>query len=175
MADYPTRLVRKGRLLDGTEVTVRPIRPEDVPLEQDFVRHLSDDARYNRFMAELRELSPGKLKHLTEIDYERQMAFVATVARQGKEVEIGVARYASDAIGDNCEFAVVVDDACRGTGLAELLMRALMEAARSHGFKTMEGLVLANNHRMLNFARRLGFEVKREANMGDTVIVARKL
>ncbi|MCK7491256.1 MAG: hypothetical protein MZW92_05710 [Comamonadaceae bacterium] len=99
MADYPSHLARKRYLFDGTEVMIRPIRAEDAPLEQEFVRHLSDDSRYNRFMSELRELSPTKLKYFTQIDYDRHMAFVATVAHDGGELEIGVARYASGAAG----------------------------------------------------------------------------
>jgi len=167
--------VRKRVLFDGTPVTVRPIRPQDAAREQDFVRHLSPDSRYCRFMSQLRELSPGKLKYFTEIDYRRHMAFVATVLRDGKEVEVGVARYAGGAQGDACEFAIAVEDAMQGTGLAGLLMLSLMDAARAQGFKTMEGCVLANNHRMLKFARQLGFSVHRDADDRDTLHVVRAL
>ena len=93
MADYPQHLVHPHRLFDGTEVLVRPIRPEDAAIEQDFVRELSEESRYNRFMGQLRELAPRKLKYLTEIDYDQHMALIATVERDGREVEIGVARY----------------------------------------------------------------------------------
>ena len=79
MADYPVELVRTRTLFDGRQVTVRPIRAEDAVMEQDFVRHLSPDARYSRFMGSLRELPPGKLKYLTEIDYEKHLALVAVV------------------------------------------------------------------------------------------------
>jgi acetyltransferase len=65
MSDYPQQLVRPHRLFDGTEVVIRPIRPEDAAIEQDFVRGLSDDSRYNRFMGQLRELAPRKLQYLT--------------------------------------------------------------------------------------------------------------
>ena len=175
MADYPSHLARKRYLFDGTEVMIRPIRAEDAPLEQEFVRHLSDDSRYNRFMSELRELSPTKLKYFTQIDYDRHMALVATVAHEGGELEIGVARYASGATGDTCEFAVAVDDAWQGSGVAGLLMLALMNAARERGFHTMEGYVLVQNHKMLKFARQLGFAVHRDPESGDTLRVVRLL
>jgi acetyltransferase len=154
---------------------IRPIRADDAPLEQEFVRHLSNDSRYNRFMSELRELSPAKLKYFTQIDYDRHMAFVATVARDGAEQEIGVARYASGAVGDSCEFAVAIDDAWQGSGVAGLLMLALMDAARERGFRTMEGYVLVQNHKMLKFARQLGFEAHRDPDAGDTLRVVRPL
>lgn len=175
MADYPDHLVRRRVLFDGTPVTIRPIRADDAGIEQDFVRHLSDDSRYNRFMAELRELSPTKLRYFTQIDYDRHMAFVATAQRNGSEAEIGVARYASGAAGDRCEFAVVVDDAWQGSGVAGLLMASLMDAARERGFRVMEGYVLAHNHKMLKFARQLGFAVHRDPDGGDTLHVVREL
>ena len=175
MSEYPLNLVRKRYLFDGTEVTVRPIRPEDAPLEQDFVRRLSEDSRYFRFMKYLLELPENKLKYFTQVDYDRHMAFVATVMREDKEVEIGVARYAETHNPDVCEFAIAVDDAWQGTGLAGMLMIPLLDAAREHGFKTMEGLVLRANHKMLKFARQLGFEVQHQPDDLQTVRIVRPL
>ncbi len=175
MSAYPQHLVRPHRLFDGTEVLIRPIRPEDAAIEQEFVRGLSDDSRYNRFMAQLRELTPRKLQYRTEIDYEQHLALIATVQREGREVEIGVARYIVMPGSNSCEFAITVADAWQGTGVAGLLMLDLMAAARDRGLKTMVGFVLATNHRMLKFCRQLGFECHREEGEGDTVHVIRNL
>jgi acetyltransferase len=175
MADYPEHLVRRHFLFDGTPVIIRPIRADDKSLEQAFVRRLSEDSRYYRFMSEVRELSPRKLKYFTEIDYDRHMAFVALVERDGVPLEIGVSRYAAGAAGDTCEFAVVVDDDWQRTGVAGLLMLSLMDAARERGFRTMEGFVLAANHKMLKFARQLGFTVHHVEGEGDTLRVVRAL
>jgi GNAT superfamily N-acetyltransferase len=169
MAEYPQQLVRQRVLFDGTPVTIRPIRPEDSGMEQEFVRHLSEDSRYFRFMGSMRELPPKKLRSFTEIDYDRHMAFVATILREDKEVEIGVARYVATENPGSCEFAVTVDDAWQGTGVAGLLMISLEQAARACGFKTMVGLVLATNHKMLKFARQLGFKSHHEPGEADTV------
>lgn len=127
-------------------------------MEQEFVRHLSEDSRYFRFMGSLRELPSQKLKFFTEIDYDRHMAFVATIEQDGVEVEIGVARYVATETHSCCEFAIAVDDAWQGSGVAGLLMISLENSARDHGFTTMEGIVLASNHKMLKFARQLGFK-----------------
>jgi acetyltransferase len=162
-------------LFDGTPVTIRPIRPEDSGLEQEFVRHLSDDSRYFRFMGSLRELPPNKLKFFTEIDYDRHMAFVATILREDKEVEIGVARYVATEDPGRCEFAVALDDAWQSTGVAGLLMISLEQAAREHGFKIMEGIVLASNHKMLKFARQLGFKSHHLPREADTVHIELQL
>lgn len=144
-------------------------------MEQDFVRGLSDDSRYNRFMGQYRELSPGKLQYMTMIDYDRHMALVGTVMHDGREREIGVARYVASPDGVSCEFAIAVDDAWQGSGVAGILMAALIDAARARGLKTMEGFVLAGNHKMLKFARQLGFTAHRDLGDRDTVHVVRSL
>ena len=169
MAKYPQHLVQHRFLFDGTPVTIRPIHAEDAAIEQSFVRHLSEDSRYLRFMGSVRELSPNKLRFFTEIDYDRHMAFVATTVQEGKEVEIAVARYIATENADCCEFAITVDDAWQGTGVAGLLMIPLQEAAREHGFRTMEGLVMASNRKMIKFARQLGFRVHHDPGEGDTL------
>lgn len=175
MAEYPAHLVRTRHLFDGTEVTIRPIRPQDAGMEQEFVRGLSSDSRYYRFMEQLHELSPRKLQYLTTIDYDRHLALVGTVVRDGKEIEIGVARYVINPDGESCEFAIAVDDAWQGSGVAGILMAALMDAARERGLKTMEGSVLASNYKMLKFARQLGFTAHRDIGDCDNVHVVRSL
>lgn len=144
-------------------------------MEQEFVRHLSDDSRYFRFMGSMRELPSKKLKTFTEIDYDRHMAFVATITQDGKELEIGVARYVATEEPGSCEFAVTVGDDWQGTGVAGLLMISLFDAARERGFKTMEGIVLASNHRMLKFARQLGFRCYHHPGEADTICIERRL
>lgn len=154
---YPAELVERQVLADGRAITLRPIRASDAGMEQEFVRHLSSDARYRRFMGTLRELPERQLRALTDIDYSRDMALVATVEHDGAEEEIGVARYAADDSGQSCEFAIVVADAWQGSGVAGRLMRSLMRIARQRGLQTMQGYVLASNHPMLHFTRQLGF------------------
>ena len=164
MADYPAELVRNRFLFDGSPVTIRPIRADDKPMEQDFVQHLSADSRYKRFMSTLKELPPGKLKYLTEIDYVRHLALVAVIQRDGQDVEIGVARYVAGPSGDECEFAIAIDDAWQGSGVAGILMLSLIDAAKARGMKTMEAFILSSNDKMIKFARQLGFEVRRDAD-----------
>ena len=164
MADYPGELIRTRYLFDGSEVLIRPIRPADAPMEQDFVQHLSADSRYRRFMSTMLELPPGKLKYLTEIDYVRHLALVAIIRRDGHEVEIGVARYVAGPSGTDCEFAIAIDDEWQGSGVAGILMLTLIDAARARGFQRMEAFILSTNDKMIKFARQLGFDVRRDAD-----------
>ena len=172
---YPSHLVTRWQLADGTDLTIRPIRPEDAEIEQAFVRGLSAESRYFRFMQTMQELSPTMLVRLTQIDYDREMALIATVEREGEEVELGVARYAINPDGRSCEFAIVIADAWRRKGIGSRLMTQLMEAAKARGIKTMEGEILSNNTNMLSLVRHLGFAVHTSPEDPGIKVVTRAL
>ena len=156
-------------VIDGARVTVRPIRPNDAELEEKFVEGLSSDSRYERFMVTLRALPSAKLKYLTDVDQVGHVAIIATTDRDGQEAIVGAARYAVLDASTGCEFAVAVDDAWKGSGLAGVLMHTLMSLARRRGIKVMEGTVLSTNSAMLKFMRQLGF--RREPVEGDAQVV----
>ncbi len=154
---YPAHLVTCWQAHDGTDMLIRPIRPEDAGIEQQFVRSLSDRSRYLRFMHGLGELPPEMLARFTQIDYDREMALIAVVEREGHEKEVGVCRYAINPDKTSCEFAVVVADEIQHTGLGYRLMEMLIQSARARGLERMMGEVLRENKDMLEFARSLGF------------------
>ncbi|KXS32330.1 MAG: CoA-binding domain protein [Candidatus Gallionella acididurans] len=172
---YPTQLVSQWQLADGTDITIRPIRPEDAELVQAFVRELSEESRYFRFMSSMQELTEAMLVRFTQIDYSREMALIAVTLAQNREIELGVARYAINPDGDSCEFALVVADSFQGKGLGQKLMVVLMEAARTKGLSMIEGEVLSNNHNMLNLMMRLGFAVKTSEDDQSVMRVSRAL
>ena len=128
-------------------------------MEQAFVRGLSPESRYFRFMDTLRELTPSMLVRFTQIDYDREMAFVATMPREGREAEIGVARYVANPDGESCEFAIVIADDWHRRGLGRRLMGQLIDVARARGLRTMIGHVLAENRGMLQLCQGLGFAI----------------
>ena len=156
---YPTHLVKTMQLADGTDIIIRPIRPEDAEFEKEFVHKLSEESRYFRFMNSIQELSLPMLAQFTQIDYSREMALIALTEEQDKEIEVGVTRYNINPDGESCEFALVVADQIRGKGLGRILMIALMDIARSKGLKVIEGEVLSNNVGMLKLMERLDFTI----------------
>ena len=165
---YPAHLVTEWTAPNGVRVTVRPIRPEDAGIEHEFVRQLSPEAKYFRFMSAIRELSPQMLARFTQIDYDREMALIAATAQDGREEEVGVARYITNPDGTSCEFAIVVDDEWQKHGLGRRLMTLLIEIARLRGLATMSGDILTANQPMLALAASLGFtigEVEGEADL----------
>ena len=157
---YPNHLETHWQLSDGTDITIRPIRPEDAEIEAAFVKGLSSEAKFFRFMEHLDQLSQAMLVRFTQIDYDREMALIAVVEQGGKEVEIAVARYVTGADERSCEFAIAVADDWQGKGIASKLMVNLMEAARGRGLSTMYGDILAHNQKMLGLMRHLGFNIR---------------
>ena len=156
---YPEHLAVRVTLADGTPVGLRPIRPEDAQMEQAFVAALSPATRRFRFMNSMRELTREMLVRFTQIDYDRELAFVALDERSDPVVEVGVARYVCYPDGESCEFAIVLADAWQGRGLGSLMLRRLGDAAREKGLKRMIGHVLSDNAGMLAMCRRLGGQV----------------
>jgi acetyltransferase len=138
-------------------VIIRPIRPEDAQIEVEFVRGLSAQTRYLRFMGSVKDLTPAMLARFTQVDYDREMALIALVGDNGRERQIGVVRYIINPDGTSAEFAAVLSEAWQGRGLGRALMLKLIEIARARGLKILAGQVLAANPQMLELAGALGF------------------
>ncbi len=157
---YPSHLSSRYQLPDGRDIVIRPIRPEDAEIEDTFVRNLSPESKYFRFMQSLQELTDEMLVRFTQIDYDREMALIVTTEMNGNEAEIAVGRYLTNPDGNSCEFAIVVGDEWRRMGIGTRIMMALMEVAKSKGLKTMEGEILTENSKLLSLARKLGFTIR---------------
>ena len=119
---------------------------------------MSDEARFFRFMDNIRELQPSLLVRFTQIDYDREMAFIATeVDANGREQQIGSVRYAQTPDGESVDFALAIADAWQRCGLGRRLMTLLIDCARQRGYRAMIGDILADNPKMLKLVEGLGF------------------
>jgi acetyltransferase len=166
---YPAQLAESFTARDGRVYEVRPIRPEDAAAQGEHFRSLpAEDVRF-RFFSTMRELPPAMLARLTQIDYDREMAFVAA---HGGQI-FGTARIIREGAGGGAEFAVVVSPSAKGTGLSRHLMERAIAWARSEGITELLGHVLADNKPMLAFAQRLGFTLSR--SLEDTEIMEARL
>ena len=172
---YPHELAREMELPDGRRILIRPIRPEDADMEKDFFNSLSERSRYFRFMQSLQELTPEMIVRFTQIDYDRDMAFVAVSDEPDLPRELGVARYVINPDGESADFAVVVTDACQGKGIGERLMCTLMKTAKERGLHRFEGEVLSENAAMLGLVRKLGFGIESIAEHDDIVRAVKDL
>jgi acetyltransferase len=159
---YPSGLSATVELPDGVTATIRPIRPEDAAIESAFVHGLSEQSKFLRFMFGLRDLTPMMLSRFTQIDYDRELALIAVIDTPEGEQQVGVARYTTLPDEETCEFAIVVGDAWQGKGLARRLFALLIEAARDRRLKTMMGVTLRENTRMIELSKSHGFAVRRD-------------
>jgi acetyltransferase len=164
----PAEIHENWTLPDGSAATLRPIRAADMELERAFVRNLSPQSKFKRFMGELKELSPDQLYHFTHPDHEHETAYVVIRSTVAGEEQIGVGRFAAEPGSETCEFAITIADAWQGKGLGKRIINALTRDAKARGLKRIEGYVLAANARMLDFCRGLGFAI--EASRDDATV-----
>lgn len=157
---YPTELEEGAWLKDQSHVLLRPIRPEDEPAHKQFVLKVSDEDRYKRFFADVGELGHEELARMTQIDYDREMAFVA-VGQDGafSQQILGVVRAISNPDQSDAEFAILVRSDLKGLGLGKLMMEKIVRYARERGIGQLSGMTMPSNRGMINLAKRLGFKI----------------
>ena len=152
---YPTELECAIVLKDGTELRLRPIRPEDAPRLVEFYERLSRHTAYQRFFTIMKRLPPDWARMLATVDHRRRLALVAERGPAGAPELVGVGRYVPTDDPETAEVAFVVQDGVQGRGLGTNLLRHLLEAAEARGIRRFRAYVLADNTRMLDLLARL--------------------
>ena len=157
-------------LRDRSHVLIRPIKPQDKAAERAFIEGLSAQARRFRFLGQMRSPSEDLVERFTDIDYVNEVGFVAVTPDDGREKIVGVSRYSADESGLRCECAVTVSDEWQNKGLGTLLMKHLIEVARSRGIHSMASIDAAENVQMSDLARFLGFHARTDPDDASQVI-----
>jgi acetyltransferase len=157
---YPTRYTTTWKLLDGTEVILRPIKPEDEPLEHELLSNLSEETLRTRFFSIIKDITHEMLIRFCNIDYDREMAIVAELKEGNKKRIIGIGRLIIEPDLRSGEYAVLVHDAYQGKGLGYKLVDVIIGIAQDKELEEIHGTVLTENEKMLRVARKLGFTTK---------------
>ena len=139
-----------------------------------FVANLSPSSRYFRFMMGMRELSGDAVLHFTKPRPGKEAVLVATPGTN-LGVITGVAQFVIDADGENCEFALVVDDSWQRQGLGAMLLSELATLAARHGVSHIHADVLTDNHAMRRLAEKAGCEVRHDAHSPLVLQISRRL
>ncbi len=167
---YPTQYVWDWETEDGSVVRIRPIRPEDEPLMVQFHEPLSDQSVYMRYFRSLnldQRTTHERLTRICFIDYDREMALVATrrSSQTGEEEIIGVGRLSKFYQGKEAEFALLISDNFQRQGLGSELLRRLLEIGRVEGVQTVMAYMLPDNRGMKRIAEELGFSFSRQEEL----------
>jgi acetyltransferase len=147
-------------MTNGTEVLLRPIRPEDEPLEQEMLTTLSEETLRGRFFQVIRNITHEMLIRYCNIDYDREMAIVGEVREGERRRIIGIGRLIIDPDFRRGEFAVVVHDDYQGKGLGYKLTDMVIGVGQEKGLERIYGIVLTDNKTMLRICQELGFKTR---------------
>ena len=156
---YPRELEERIILKDGSPALFRPILPEDEPLLKAFILKVTKEDLYYRYFSEINEFSHEDLANMTQIDYDREMAFVAIHTVNNENEIIGVTRAVSDPDNIDAEFSVLVRSDLKGLGLGKRLLNKMIHYAAEHGLQRLTGITMPNNRGMISLARKLEFDV----------------
>jgi acetyltransferase len=155
---YPVELEERVSFR-GRSIVLRPIRPEDFAQHRRFLARVTPDDMRARFFATFREVPDKDLAHLTQIDYDREMAFIAVASDANEPETLGVARAITDPDNQEAEFAVLVRSDLKRQGLGSLLMAKLIRYCRERGTSCVRGEVSTQNVPMKHLAAKLKFRV----------------
>ncbi|WP_394129952.1 bifunctional acetate--CoA ligase family protein/GNAT family N-acetyltransferase [Shewanella maritima] len=157
---YPKELEQQVTLKNGLQVMLRPILPEDEPKHIDFDNSLSDEDRYKRYFGVRAKMTHEEMAVLTQIDYSREMAFIATMeSEDGQEVTLGAVRASIDPDNTEAEFAMAVRSNYQGVGLGRVLLEKLIRYYKNNDTEVLTGFTMFENRSMANLAKSLGFTV----------------
>lgn len=157
---YPTELISECTAKDGEMITIRPILPEDEPSHAAFIKKVTKEDLYKRFFSDVGEFNHEALANLTQIDYDREMAFVAVSHKDSEDEIIGVSRALINPENTDAEFAILIRSDVKGKGLGKILMNNIIEYCKAKGTKQMSGITMPTNRGMLTLAQKLGFKVE---------------
>lgn len=162
ISPYPEKYVKQLRMKTGQEITLRPIRPEDEPLQREMLSNLSDSALHFRFFGSVPKITHELLARFTQIDYDREISIIAEAEVDGKKKMVGSCQLMADAWGESAEFSVVVSDDWQNQELGSELTDYALEIARERGIKTIYAVALKNNLKMVNMFEQRGFKITKE-------------
>ena len=155
---YPDQYIDLFKLRDGPTVIIRPIRPEDEPLMEKLLKTSSEQTLMMRFFRRISDMSHEQLMRYCQVDYDRELSFVAVVRNGDREMIIGEARISKLPDQENAEMAVIVGDQWQGQGIGKALCVHCIKIAKELGIKKMWMEILKANTRMLYRAEKLGFK-----------------
>ncbi len=176
ISPYPKEYIYDFVLKNKKKVVVRPIRPEDEPLEAEMFKTFSPETQRHRFFHQIKDITHELLIRYTQIDYDREMALIAVVTEEKKKKMIGVVRLIADPYNEEAEFALVVADPWQGMGLGNFFTEKILAIAKERGIKKIFAKFYRDNKIMTKIFKKYGFNISWEDQIGyaELIISAEK-
>src|SRR3989339_303920 len=159
ISPYPKEYMTRFKMKDGRKVVLRPIRPEDEPMEAEMFRHFSDETERHRFFHRIGDITHDLLQRYTQVDYDREIAIIAEFTENKEKKMLGVVRLIADPYGETAEFAIVVADPWQKQGLGNKFTDYILGIARERGIKKVYANFLKDNPPMIRIFEKRGFTI----------------
>lgn len=155
---YPQELEEIITIDTGQQILLRPIKPEDEPAHRKMLEQTVSRDIYFRFMRAVSYFPHMQLARFTQIDYDREMAFIATMTRDGTPETLAVIRAVTDANNEEAEFAIIVRTDMQGHGIGSRLLDKIIRYCRERGTTRLVGLTLPENREMIKLSKKFHFD-----------------
>jgi len=165
ISPYPIEYEKTVEIKGGRSVLLRPIRPEDEPMEEEMFKTFSSQTKRFRFFGPIGDTTHEMLVRFSQIDYDREIAIIAELEEGGKRKMAGVVRIIADPYNETAEYAIVIGDPWQGQGLGTLMTRYILEIARSRDIRKIFAYLLEDNADMLHLFQKFGFTAKKDEDM----------
>jgi acetyltransferase len=166
ISPYPKEYITDYKMANNETAVIRPIRPEDEPLEAEMFKAFSPKTQRHRFFGLIKDITHELLVRYTQIDYDREIALVAIIRKQGRDKMIGVVRLITDPSNEIAEFAVVVADPWQGQGLGNKFTDYILKIAQKRGIKKVWAKFLRDNKPMVTIFKKRKFSITYKGNTG---------
>lgn len=163
ISPYPQQYSKTVQVKEGREMLLRPMRPEDEPLEKEMLESASRESLYYRFFGQVPQIDHQFLTRFTQNDYDREMAIVALEQQQdGTRKMAGVVRIVMELLKPQAEYAIILADPWHGLGLGSVMTAYILEIARDMGVEEIHASVMATNEAMLGLFKKFGFRLEQD-------------
>ncbi|MBU4455745.1 GNAT family N-acetyltransferase, partial [Patescibacteria group bacterium] len=174
ISPYPKEYIGRFKMKNGKTALLRPIRPEDEPLEAALIKTFSKETQRQRFFGQIKDITHEMLVRYTQIDYDREMAIVAEITEKGEKKFAGVSRLIADSYGETAEFAVAVGDPWHFQGLGNKLTDYILNIAKQRGIKKVCAQFFKDNKVMRHILEKKGFKITEDKAISRAELELRK-
>ena len=171
ISPYPKEYVTKFTMKNGKQAILRPIRPEDEPMEAEMFKNFSERTQRFRFFGLVKDISHEMLIRYTQNDYDREIAIIAEIEENNEKKMVGVVRIIADPYNETAEFAIVVADPWQKQGIGTRFTEYILDIAKKRRIKKIYANFIWDNHVMKHMFESRGFTITKQEDFYHAELV----